>query len=274
TNIDRRGCERVVAMEILSLGMGRTGTMSMKAAFEILGNPTYHYVSMMENPPDIDAWLELLEKKYPSASTYSSTTTTTTTTTGESPTLADLDALLGRVSAVTDSPANAFTAELISAYPSAKVILVERDVSPWYTSFEKNVICSFSSPLTRLVCLLDPGFVGKQGRLGQLVMQGQWQASSFAEWRANAKSIYAEHSEMIKAIVSKERLLVYKLGSGWQPLCDFLGKDVPKVGFPRVNETEEMKERVFLALMLVVRRAVVGWMKLLMWGLPLFMAVI
>jgi hypothetical protein len=27
TNVDRRGCERVVPMEILSLGMGRTGTM-------------------------------------------------------------------------------------------------------------------------------------------------------------------------------------------------------------------------------------------------------
>jgi len=80
---------------------------------------------------------------------------------------------------------------------------------------------------------------------------------------------------MIKAIVPKERLLVYKLGSGWQPLCEFLGKDdVPKVGFPRVNETEELKERVFLALMLGVRRAVVGWMRLLIWGLPLSMAVI
>jgi hypothetical protein len=27
TNIDRKGCKRVVPMEILSLGMGRTGTM-------------------------------------------------------------------------------------------------------------------------------------------------------------------------------------------------------------------------------------------------------
>ena len=74
---------------------------------------------------------------------------------------------------------------------------------------------------------------------------------------------------MIKATVPKEKLLVYKLGSGWQPLCEFLGKDVPKVGFPRVNETEELKERVFLALMLGVRRAVIRWMKVLMWGLPL-----
>ena len=242
----------------------------MKAAFEILGYPTYHYVSMMENPPDIDVWLELLEKKYPSASTCSSTTTTIS----ESPTLAHFDALLGHVSAVTDSPANAFAADLNSAYPSAKVILVERDVSAWYTSFEKNVISSFSSPLTRLVCLLDPGFVGKQGRLGKLLMRGQWRSSSFAEWRANAKGIYAEHNQMIKATVPKERLLVYKLGSGWQPLCEFLGEDVPDEGFPRVNETEELKERVFLALMLGVRRAVVRRMKLLMWGLPLFMAVI
>jgi len=35
TNIDRRGCERVVPMEILSLGMGRTGTMC-KSCFSCL----------------------------------------------------------------------------------------------------------------------------------------------------------------------------------------------------------------------------------------------
>jgi hypothetical protein len=33
TNIDRRGCKRIVPMEILSLGMGRTGTMCKFIAF-------------------------------------------------------------------------------------------------------------------------------------------------------------------------------------------------------------------------------------------------
>jgi hypothetical protein len=36
TNIDRRGCERVVPMEILSLGMGRTGTMCEFLTFHFL----------------------------------------------------------------------------------------------------------------------------------------------------------------------------------------------------------------------------------------------
>lgn len=34
-----------------------------------------------------------------------------------------------------------------------------------------------------------------------------------------------------------DRLLEYKLGSGWEPLCKFLGKPVPDVPFPHVNES-------------------------------------
>ncbi|KAH0015547.1 hypothetical protein KCU78_g8152, partial [Aureobasidium melanogenum] len=142
TNIDRTGRERVVPMEVLSLGLGRTGTMSMKAAYEILGYPTYHYVSMMENPPDLDLWLSALRRKYsphPDEKPF---------------TVAKWNALLGHVSAVTDSPINAFGPELIIAYPHAKVVLVEREVESWYKSFEKNVISSFAAPMTRILIQL------------------------------------------------------------------------------------------------------------------------
>ncbi|THY04026.1 hypothetical protein D6D03_03926 [Aureobasidium pullulans] len=113
-DIDRRGYKRVVPMEILSLSLGRTGTMSMKAAYEVLGYPTYHWVSMMENPKDLDLWTSALTRKYDDDYNNSYT-------------LAEWDALLGHVSAVTDSPINAFAPELIAAYPHAKVVLVERD---------------------------------------------------------------------------------------------------------------------------------------------------
>jgi hypothetical protein len=240
-------------------------TLAMKAAYEILGYPTYHYVSMMENPPDIDLWLSLLESKYPISSSSSSS--------AKSPSLADFDSLLGHVSAVTDSPSNAFAPDLITAYPTAKVVLVERDVEPWFASFDKNVIGSFAAPLTRLMVFLDPGFIGKQGRIGQLLMRGQWCAESFGEWRANAREKYLEHNTTIKKMVPSERLLVYKLGSGWEPLCRFLGKDVPRgVEFPRVNETEELKERVFLCLMLGVKRAGLKYLRVLAWVLPVLVA--
>ena len=41
----------------------------------------------------------------------------------------------------------------------------------------------------------------------------------------------------------KEKLLEYKLGSGWELLCEFLGKQVPDVPFPVVNETEVLNEK-------------------------------
>lgn len=246
----------------------------MKAAYEILGYPTYHYISMMENPLDMDVWLELLEKKYPSSAS-SLTSQHSSATTSQSQTLSDFDALLGHVSAVTDIPCNAFSLDLIHLYPHAKVILVERDVSSWYKSFCTNVIASFSSPLTRLICLLDPGFVGKQGRIGEILMRGQWNASSFAHWRETAKETYLAHNAAIKAAVPKERLLVYNLGEGWEPLCEFLGREVPtEVSFPRVNETEELKERVFLALMLGLRKSMRRWLRLVSWlVVPLAVAV-
>jgi hypothetical protein len=52
-NIDRHQCRRVVPMEVLSLGMGRTGTTSMAAAFALLGFPTSHGgADMHSNPLD------------------------------------------------------------------------------------------------------------------------------------------------------------------------------------------------------------------------------
>ncbi|KAG9758079.1 hypothetical protein KCU73_g4083, partial [Aureobasidium melanogenum] len=261
TNIDRTGRERVVPMEVLSLGLGRTGTMSMKAAYEILGYPTYHYVSMMENPPDLDLWLSALRRKYsphPDEKPF---------------TVAEWNALLGHVSAVTDSPINAFGPELITAYPHAKVVLVEREVESWYKSFEKNVISSFAAPMTRILVKLDPGFIGKQGRIGEFLMHGYWQASSFDDWKRKARQGYLEHNDLIKKLVPKERLLVYKLGSGWAPLCEFLGKEIPEVEFPRVNETEELQERVFLCLMLGLRRTMLHYTKMLPFMIPLLVSV-
>jgi hypothetical protein len=246
----------------------------MKAAYEILGYPTYHYISMMENPPDIDLWISLLENKYPPSSNSSISPTSSSTTKasfeGESPTLAQWDALLGHVSAVTDSPSNAFARDLITTYPSAKVILVEREVESWFASFDRNVISSFSALLTRLLVILEPTFIGKQGHIGELLMRGQWGATTFCQWRQNARERYLAHNALIKKMVPKERLLMYQLGSGWEPLCQFLGKEIPlDKEFPRVNETEGLKDRVFLALMLGARRAGIRFLKRLVFVMPL-----
>lgn len=48
---------------------------------------------------------------------------------------------------------------------------------------------------------------------------------------------YLKHNEHIRSIVPKDNLLEFRPEQGWEPLCNFLGKDVPKdEPYPRLNE--------------------------------------
>ena len=45
-------------------------------------------------------------------------------------------------------------------------------------------------------------------------------------------------------MVPAERLLVWEVGEGWEPLCEFLGVDVPDGPLPHANDRETFSERV------------------------------
>jgi len=53
----------------------------------------------------------------------------------------------------------------------------------------------------------------------------------------------------------RERLLEWTAADGWEPLCQFLGKDVPLEAFPQGNPTTEWVERVGAAMQEHNRRA-------------------
>lgn len=40
---------------------------------------------------------------------------------------------------------------------------------------------------------------------------------------------------MIRGLVPPDRLLEWSVEDGWEPLCKFLGKDVPDEPFPHLN---------------------------------------
>jgi len=41
-------------------------------------------------------------------------------------------------------------------------------------------------------------------------------------------------------------LLVFEPRQGWEPLCAFLGKDVPDGAFPHVNDTADFYKNIAL----------------------------
>ncbi|CZT16077.1 uncharacterized protein RCC_01917 [Ramularia collo-cygni] len=250
-DIDRHTCRRTVPMQVLSLGMSRTGTASMKKALEILGYPTCHGFDMHANVKDGDMWGEAFAAKY----------------FGDTSTVLDRnfwDKMLGHVSATTDTPANCFGPELIASYPEAKVILVERDVDAWYTSFDQAVIVSNEIPHW-FRALLEQ-LSEKAWKLRHIIpgiMKGQFQARDIPEWRSKAKTVYKEHYAEIRGLLEDQpdRLLEYQLGNGWKPLCEFLGKDIPDVEFPRINESAQHDTMIKIVFLQMARNVFIASVK-------------
>ncbi|KAF4979594.1 hypothetical protein FZEAL_4223 [Fusarium zealandicum] len=227
TCINRRNCTRSVPMKVLILGVGRTGTASMRAAMKQLGYvDTYHMMNCsIENPPDALMWMDALCAKYDKQ--------------GEPFTRKDWDQLLGGAQAVCDWPAIAFAKELIQVYPEAKVVLTNRDVDSWHASTMKTVYWRVTDHELRWLSHFD------------------WAASMYypmlkkffdtffeGDFPNRGKDVFKRHYEEVRSIVPKEKLLEYRVTDGWEPLCEFLGHPVPKgCSFPNVNDNSDFVTR-------------------------------
>lgn len=148
------------------------------------------------------------------------------------------DQLLGEFRSTTDSPGCFFSVELMEAYPEAKVVLVERDIDKWFKSFSTTIM-TVQWPSLGLRCVLNMMHY-KFGRLMDPYMRlsrAVWLADSKEEQATTAKDIYNAHYAEVRAKAKPGQMLEYKLGDGWEPLCEFLGKPVPDQPFPNVNDS-------------------------------------
>lgn len=48
----------------------------------------------------------------------------------------------------------------------------------------------------------------------------------------------------MRELTPPERLLIFDPKDGWEPLCKHLGKPIPDVPFPHVNDTEWLNEKL------------------------------
>lgn len=225
-NIDRRTQHRTVPLEVLCLGYSRTGTLTMHTAMSILGYPNpYHFSSMYDNVRDSDAWMELIDIKFEGKGRKGGLTK------------ADFDAVLGHCGAVADMPAIHFAAELIEFYPDAKIVLVERNIDSWYASWSA-FLDSAMNPTLGYIAKLDAGVLGRIARVGSTctnLLVGS--ATSLTAAKARSKEEYRKHYALVRSLAPKDRLLEFSLKDGWEPLCEFLGRPMPKEPFPHVNDS-------------------------------------
>ena len=64
--------------------------------------------------------------------------------------------------------------------------------------------------------------------------QGLYKA--MAQGEEAAIDFWHEHVKDVMETVPKDKLLVWNVEEGWEPLCKFLGVPVPQSPFPRVND--------------------------------------
>ncbi|KAM0278249.1 hypothetical protein ACHAQH_005262 [Verticillium albo-atrum] len=136
-----------------------------------------------------------------------------------------------------------------------------------YKSYMETIVEQTSKPwwhISRIVYFLDRWYFHPIGRL-HLTGQEVWVGiKSRKDAEAKIRDKYREYYELVRRVTLKDRLLEFKLSDGWGPLCQFLGKPVPDVPFPHLNETKWFEERSAL----IFKRALVNVVKKgLMWPL-------
>ncbi|GME37266.1 hypothetical protein GTA08_BOTSDO03742 [Neofusicoccum parvum] len=239
-------------MEVLCLGMSRTGTSSLREALFQLGyHDVYHGVSAVhQNPRDCEMWLDAYKALKDGDGQFGRR---------------EWDQLLGHCMAVTDDPCASFARELIEAYPDARVILTVRD-SPeaWCRSIERT-IWKWGSRWWAERGIFYDFYLWLRGANNPLFLMTKrsWYQSGYHEFPTKRGKLYEEHNKYVKSLVPAERLLVFNLKEGWAPLCAFLGKDVPLTPFPRINDSEEFQRKAEAGNRMLRRRALVNGIKLL-----------
>ncbi len=199
-------------MKVIGLGVGRTGTLSLKLALERLGYaPCHHMLEVEANMgTQVPLWSAALDGQ------------------------ADWEAIYHGYESADDWPTAGFVQELIAAYPSAQFILTTRSPESWAESFSQTI--------GKLLLERDRFPAEVQDWLGMVVRvvtkTGFPPGLSVPELMA----AFTAHNETVMAALPPDRLLVFQVREGWGPLCDFLGVPVPEEEFPRRNDRKEFWE--------------------------------
>lgn len=225
-------------LEVIGAGFGRTGTQSLKIALEMLGfGRCHHMVEAFESKEQADLWMEAVERGNRGSDFPDSDFRDVDALGTDILDIDFWDSLFAGYRAAVDWPSTWFYRQLAEVYPRAKVILTVRDADDWYQSIKKTIF--------NLMDLIEgvPDITGKSaiGRkiIVDLTFEGRHNDPEFA------KAVYENHIKVVQETIPPERLLVYEVSEGWEPLCAFLEVEVPPEEFPRVNTVKEFNRLYF-----------------------------
>jgi Sulfotransferase domain len=196
-----------LALKVVGSGLGRTGTKSLQTALNMLGfGPCHHMVEVFAHPESMRLWIEAGAGK------------------------PDWDAIFAGYQSMVDYPGAHYWRQIAAHYPDAKVLHSIRDPDAWFDSTQATIFAA-GGPIDRMPQMAEffASFIGG--------------IKDHLNDRAFMTDYFRRHTEEVKRTIPSERLLVYEVGQGWEPLCRFLNVPVPQAPFPSENSRAEFIAR-------------------------------
>ncbi|KAL7944048.1 hypothetical protein V8C42DRAFT_358724 [Trichoderma barbatum] len=223
--------EKVKEKKLIVFSRSRVGTFSLYQALKMIGYTPYHMYEVVSlGNTHLELFEEAIRCKYLGA--------------GKPYGKAEFDKWLANYDAIVEIP-QFFIEEFIEFYPDAKFMIVERDVNAWARSVNNSIAepikMSRSFPLT-IIQYFDAytkGFVGLHNAFEDVMFHGK----GIEEGMEDAKRDSIVDAQKVKRLAPKGQLLACTLegGFGWEQICPFLGKDIPKTPYPIGNAPAEFQ---------------------------------
>ena len=207
-------------MKVICAGWGRTGTRSLKYALQtLLQMPSYHMQNVLLNKKDAKLWYNIIFNK---------------------PKKINWEEIYAGYGACLDFPSCNYYKELMKAYPDAKVILTVRNENNWIRSWNtlnnqiiKSITFRFFSRIPFTSFYLQKK-IHNEAILGPNGMFKGFKADD------DIKGEFLKWNQSVIDYVPSDRLLVYRVKEGWDPLCKFLNIPKPDIPFFHKNKTKNM----------------------------------
>lgn len=211
-------------MRLIGAGLPRTGTLSQKVALETLGlAPCYHMVNVLGDLDRAQVWRRALGGEEPWQEAFEG------------------------FQATVDWPGSFFYKKLIDAYPDAKVLLSVRTADSWERSMRKTVWGLFYGDTLMGDLSSARARVDSQWHGFVEMMKEMWLGSGLIKDASDPQlmtSAMERFNEEVRQTVPPERLLVWSVSDGWDPICQFLDLPVPNAPFPHLNDGAEFADRI------------------------------
>ena len=208
-------------LQVIGAGFGRTGTFALQKALELLYEAPCYHGSQNIARDDIDFWTRACRGEH-----------------------VNYSQILHGFAATVDYPSCCVWKELAHEYPHAKIILTVRDAEKWYQSVSQTVFTHLKeSPFMNFGSWILFTFHPFWRRFATMhSLNCDIFHKDFS--KENIMSTFCQWNQSVVRDCPPDRLLVFDVSEGWEPLCKFLGKPVPNVPFPHMNDSTSYQTRV------------------------------